>query len=86
MPHHGPDPSEALPLGEETLTPEQLGRLATALFELQELFDELNDQTELTTVEYEAVQLLRAQAREIWENPTERLFQILKDGILHPPE
>jgi hypothetical protein len=86
MSHHGPDPSEALPIGEETLSPEELGRVATAMFGYQEALAELNSRAILTTEEHEAVQKLKTQAREIWGDPAENIFQILKDGLLHPPE
>jgi hypothetical protein len=37
MTYQGPDPSEAIPVGQEALNPEELGRLIACTFELQEI-------------------------------------------------
>jgi hypothetical protein len=81
MTHFGPDPSEALPIGEEALSPDETGRLANFMFELTQSIDELNAAAELTTEEYDSIRRLKDTQHD---EPMDEIFELAKDIILHP--
>ena len=66
MRHEGPLPSEALPVGEDPLTPEELDRVATAMFEAEEIHIKYHGQLiqeEISPENWTFIQEMRADAQ-----------------------
>ncbi|HET9098566.1 MAG TPA: hypothetical protein VFN51_03025 [Candidatus Saccharimonadales bacterium] len=83
MQYEGPLPDEALPVGEEPLTPEEVGRLAACMFELDEKtlehFPDRITEADVTPEQWAAKQ-------KVGQDLKNEAFESLKQGLIEHRE
>jgi hypothetical protein len=76
--HEGPLPEEALPVGEEPLTPEELDKVATTMFEIEDLNTEyfgISTEENLGAMNF-------AYLQERYAEGQNELFKIFKQAMI----
>lgn len=80
MKYEGPLPDEALPVGEEPLSPEELGRVASTMFEMREIPGIITEE-DVSPERWAAIQALKTRLQG-----SHRMFEILKEAVIEQRE